>query len=868
MTSLEPRRPPGLDGLAGPSSRSVLPAWKREILERKRAKLASLGAGPRGLAEGADAGTGDEAAAGTPAGTPAGVGGDCPGEPVPAAERLVLADSLGPLRENPFMRLETERKRLRRGRGGALGARPSTGRPVQQLLELYSRVPGIRTIRADNILIIESEPGFLPGQGPYEVNAVGPRSGSDPLQQLLARRGCPVAEIRAAEVVIYETPRAAAEAAAQPGRVSRLLEKFDPPLASGEPRSRAPSPPRRRGSPEWSRPLVPKPPAVEQRNSAASPSLPSPVPCTPSVGERAAWFQREQASAAAPFRHSDFLEKTGSNSFTVHPRGMARGGRTVPNGPVIEATPEPHLGPANGLPAGCGPVPSSSNTTKGTEQWKPNAEEEAPILHPSPGPCLTGSANGGPSATPAATSTFPKHSPASATPSQRRWVSAATSTNDSFEIKPAPKPDMENIPDEDIQAKALANLRMNSKNSFVFIPKPRVEVLGSRAGHPVGNKAFEQPKGKASVSSLVGHLTHVPLENGGQHPQEIVPAYRNHLGSEALWTTEERDPEKQIATTLSEGNHKWQGEVPKLPSIEKAFKQEPCADFEISDTSHSTSITQIHEEPSKAGLPVTYIDEVDSDDESYQEAKPAFRFTDAPNYRPHPSLSSSKSEVHYLNNNTFKVVPNRKPAVPEVSFSLPNGELYTEEEEEEDQWKGKTLEDPESSHENVGMLFKKRYPTVNEIEVIGGYLSLKKSCLTKIRSSRKKMKISFNEKSLHTTFEYPSESSLVQEEEAEEEEEGASGSEGDEEEKTFAVFLPRATFVNNTVMESATRPPESSTGLSSYTPKHSVEFSKWQEQKYDAGPSEAGASSQKEVMLTPASKNDLSDFRSEPALYF
>ncbi|NWJ11747.1 TPRN protein, partial [Crypturellus undulatus] len=31
-------------------------------------------------------------------------------------------------------------------------------RPLQQLLELYSAVPGIRTIRADNILIIESQP--------------------------------------------------------------------------------------------------------------------------------------------------------------------------------------------------------------------------------------------------------------------------------------------------------------------------------------------------------------------------------------------------------------------------------------------------------------------------------------------------------------------------------------------------------------------------------------------------------------------------------------------------------------------------------------------------------------------------------------
>lgn len=41
------------------------------------------------------------------------------------------------------------------------------------------------------------------------------------------------------------------------------------------------------------------------------------------------------------------------------------------------------------------------------------------------------------------------------------------------------------------------------------------------------------------------------------------------------------------------------------------------------------------------------------------------------------------------------------------------------------------------------------------------------------------MKISFNDKSLHTTFEYPSESSLAQEEAEEEEEE-----EGDKDRKS------------------------------------------------------------------------------------
>ena len=130
------------------------------------------------------------------------------------------------------------------------------------------------------------------------------------------------------------------------------------------------------------------------------------------------------------------------------------------------------------------------------------------------------------------------------------------------------------------------------------------------------------------------------------------------------------------------------------------------------------------------------------------------------------------------------------------------------------------------------------------------------------------MKISFNDKSLHTTFEYPSESSLAQEEaeEEEEEEEEEEGEDGEEEEvgpdseKSFTVLLPRATFVSSVG-------PESSSGLSSYTPKHSMAFSKWQEQTLVQTPTDVELPP-KEVMLTPASQNDLSDFRSEPALYF
>uniref|UniRef100_A0A8C2LGH9 Protein phosphatase 1, regulatory subunit 18 n=1 Tax=Cricetulus griseus TaxID=10029 RepID=A0A8C2LGH9_CRIGR len=58
---------------------------------------------------------------------------------------------------------------------------------------------------------------------------------------------------------------------------------------------------------------------------------------------------------------------------------------------------------------------------------------------------------------------------------------------------------------------------------------------------------------------------------------------------------------------------------------------------------------------------------------------------------------------------------------------------------------------------------KKRYPTAEEILVLGGYLRLSRSCLAKGSPERhhKQLKISFSETALETTFQYPSESSVL-----------------------------------------------------------------------------------------------------------
>uniref|UniRef100_A0A8C6DJ95 Taperin n=1 Tax=Moschus moschiferus TaxID=68415 RepID=A0A8C6DJ95_MOSMO len=740
-------------GRPGPAPRAAMPAWKREILERKRAKLAALGGGAAPVA-----GAGATETAG------------------PAAEPLVLAESLGPLRENPFMRLESERRHGAR-RGGGAGAAGPGARPAEQLLELYCCVPGVRTIRADNILIIESAPGFPPAPPPSP--GLGPGG---------------TARIRAAEVLVYEAPPPS-------GRVSRLLQKFDPPAV-----------PRRRGSPERVRPTPP----------------PSPGPAVLRVGERASCFQSDPERCCSGLgprpRRSDFLHKTSSNSFTVNPRGLrhSAGTRPLPSGP---ATPESRAGAAKDF----------EGSAPGPGEWKPKVESGEDPSHQSPSP-------GTPSATPAAAPALPTLSSSSATPSQRQWVSAATSANDSFEIRPASKPDMGRIPAGDIQARALASLRVNSRNSFLVIPKRKT------SGVPPGEgRQYVAPPEEEVVWS-------------SQHPE---PEARQMPGVDGVFAGGRRPSRMEEggspapATALVGPAVRWQRPPSPPPCPRAAAEAEPAQGFQ------TLGLAKNGREPGQPGLPITFIDEVDSEDEVAQEAKLPCSGAGAPaQYHPHPTRPGHLSELQHRGGNSFTVVPKRKPGAVQA-----NGEARPREAEEEEP--GRVSEPPAAA----GTSLKKRYPTVHEIEVIGGYLALQKSCLTKAGSSRKKMKISFNDKSLQTTFEYPPESSLQGAEAEAEEEEGRDAEEDTEAsspdgaaEKPLVLFLPRATFMSSVGPESP-RLPGSSSGLSSYTPKHSVAFSKWPEQVLERTPSTEEAPS-KEVMLTPAGQNDLSDFRSEPALYF
>ncbi|XP_066466786.1 taperin [Tiliqua scincoides] len=689
---------------SGPAG-SGLPAWKRALLERKRAKLAAGVELERGRAA---ADGGEPPAAG-------------PG-PSEGGERLVVAESLGPLRENPFMRLEGERRRRRPRLAPAPAADPPA---LARLLELYGAVPGIRTIRADNILIIESRE---PQAGSTPTPPASPPP-PDPLRRLLARSGSALTEIRAAEVVIYEPePPKAPAGDAEAGRVSRLLQKFD----RRPPRTHAVRGRWRGGGGATPQPAVPNPSPEGAPAPQESPPLPT--------------------STAQPcgLQPGGFVQKTGSNSFVVNPRGCRptpAASRHVPpvlsNGPV-----EPAVG--NRSPVSPKPVPSPSPAAASPTQanvGKPKPKEAVESLPPPQ-----------PSAIPDSSATASLSRP---TP--------LLSSNCSFEIRPAPKPDLAAIPAHDLQAQALASLRLNSRNSFLFVPRRKGDATGL-------------PDVTDSPPTLPGGA--LPSEKPAE---TLVPV--TYIDEDLLELEAGHLPPLRVLSPRLEG-------------------------FDVLQESNSALEME----------------------ESVLSA-----------YRPLPTGAAAVSQK---GSNTFTIVPKRKPPSAGLE-TFSRIQLLEEEEEEEEENRAKAKTD--APHQELGQLLKKRYPTVNEIEVIGGYLSLDKSCMSKSGSRRKKMKISFNETSLQTMFEYPSESSLVEEE-------------GEEEEY--------ATEVDEVPSSLALHLDATNSGLSSYTPKHSIEFSKWQEQQYEEMPPHTGTFPRdadlpgSQVMLTPADKSSLADFSSEPALYF
>uniref|UniRef100_A0A673AQZ6 Taperin n=1 Tax=Sphaeramia orbicularis TaxID=375764 RepID=A0A673AQZ6_9TELE len=277
-----------------------------------------------------------------------------------------------------------------------------------------------------------------------------------------------------------------------------------------------------------------------------------------------------------------------------------------------------------------------------------------------------------------------------------------------YEIRPSPTPDLSRIPAGDAQARALANLRLQSRNSFTVIPKRRL-AASSAATSPV-------PPGPVK-SSPSHRAVEVPTPGvPTSHPPTatVTPSKRSE-------EPRQKEPPPPVATSP----------VCASPSVLTVPVSPPA-----SPSSPGPSPPSPAKEPPPPvdQLPVTNIDDI--------EVEPPQRV-------PAPSPL-----VHRKKGNTFTVVPKRRvepevqPGSPEPPQDAPSADAPP----------GSTP--PQAPYAQLGSLLKKRYPAAEEIQVIGGYLSLAKSCLSKTGSTGKKLKISFNESSLQSTYEYPSESSV------------------------------------------------------------------------------------------------------------
>ncbi|XP_078497836.1 phostensin [Lissotriton helveticus] len=195
---------------------SKMPTWKREIIERRRAKLGS-GASFSEVGEG-----------GGVSPQHGGPGPVCSGDGGPEEdERTVLQEKIGPVHQNPFIKLEKQRKE---------STESDSGTKARNMSDIYSQMPGVRTIRAENIIIIESDPSFFQLDDHREEN----KSKSVEALNSMMAAGSP-REIHANEVLIIKSSMSRSvedlntinrgqedntPGRPRKGQVSQLLSKF------------------------------------------------------------------------------------------------------------------------------------------------------------------------------------------------------------------------------------------------------------------------------------------------------------------------------------------------------------------------------------------------------------------------------------------------------------------------------------------------------------------------------------------------------------------------------------------------------------------------------------------------------------------
>ncbi|XP_065272192.1 phostensin [Emys orbicularis] len=695
-----------------------MPAWKREIIERRRAK------------QGSGTSFSDPEGGGGGAGPPLAVAGP-PGPEMGQKESTVLQEKIGPVHQNPFIQLEKRRKETAAPEAEAASAK------AKQLMELYGQRPGVRTLRADNVIIIESVPGAAPLGAERQGEA---KSGSvESLNELLARRGGSVTEIRAGEVFIVKSAlsrsvedlnsfgQSRGEADCRPGlpeqrrgRVSKLLSRFgqeDPP-----PRPLRSLSTENLADGSYERPLAARKPPGSAQHRSGTPSPPRDLPgLTPSpppftVASYLSQLEaRSEAWPESPPRRSPTSKAWGREAASPERGARHDGGSpgTMVPGPRSREANSPDRGAWH-----CGSTLAVVPGPQGTEAASPE----------------TGTRGDGSAMAPG-----PRGREAASPERGARPGGGALAVGPGLQAREAASPERGARPGggalavgPGLQAREAASPERGARlggGALVLGPGLQAREAASPERRDGG--------GGGSGAVILGLLGRdvTSLDRGGRGDNGDASA--SGLPVDTILDAEAQA--KAVASLRLHSRNSFVV-VPRRaaaspPPDPGEARQEtstspPKAAAAPASTSSSSS-------PSREQLPLPASAEEPAEGEAMRRGGRGPRELGGPSALPHPA-------VQRRSGNTITINP-RKAPVPAVENGV-EGEGG-----------------PAVPEKAAGAPLKKRYPTAEEIQVIGGYLSLSKSCLAKNDPHRKKLKISFSESQLERTFQYPSEGSLLEE---------------------------------------------------------------------------------------------------------
>ncbi|XP_078391998.1 uncharacterized protein LOC144674600 [Cetorhinus maximus] len=790
-----------------------MPAWKREIIERRRARLCSGSSQSESPAE-AQARPSVQAG---PGGSAEAEGVERPSGLEPEAydakvkEDAVLRENIGPLHQNHFMQQEKQRKEAPELEQAPRG---------RQVAELFNQVTGAKTIRVDNITIIESVPACLESQGEQEtLNGPSSKPGANQLhiKSSLSRsvedlntfeRGREEEEDEEEEDEEEEE-----EVTSRRGRVSRLLFKFGQRGGAG-----GHARPTRSRSTEN---IIERPSHGSARSRSSGVMAPrlgrrpldrSPSP--PPVATRRCSGAEQRPSPALPHTVAAFRSHFEARSAEAGARGAKLA--DSPHRPAEGGQPDQRTA---GLPV---------EDAAGPGQETPEAHvQAAPCQHQDLGEAGDAADHlpAVPAAKPARAGPQERHvantedsrageQPPRADPSQKWRPPATASLDDAVETKPVPA-----------EAQAAAEPRAHPKKSFAAVPRCRQEtpleqeveaLVSSGPGNSAASSiSFPKPQPVSTASSSCGEQASVCFTVAAAAATSCLSAAPDQRGAD----NGSRDQEAELGP-----------ERPLLPE----FGQEPPAAGEEAEGEPSMSRLYRIKPPSvgPTRAPAASPEEVRLPAYSVRASGSLFsRSEGAAQASPTPSSSEplaqqSSPETEASDGQVWKgtwaqagsregpSAGSESPPATTTRAGRPgpqrkSGKTITINPRK--MAANKTLPTSAVTAENgvapsagtkptamPGAQTKKRYPTVEEIQVIGGYLSLQRSCLVKTGGSRGKLKISFNDCELESTFEYPSELTLLAELGPDKDEEPAQAREPDEEEEVEEKVLVRRLGVDKT----------------------------------------------------------------------